>query len=55
MIEMAHVDAAHQVEVALLITLGEPLVPDRLRVVGIQAEGFLEGLGRLRIQAVLQL
>src|SRR5712692_1466773 len=53
--EVAYVDAAHQVEIPLLVMLREFAVPRGLDVVGLETQGFLEVLRRLQVEAVLQL
>src|SRR6266542_1131676 len=53
--QVAHVDPAHQIQIPLLIALGELLVAPRLRIVGIERQRFLEGLDGFLIQTVLEL
>ena len=55
-LDVADVDAAHQVEVALLVALGELLVALRVGVVRIDGESTsLKLSARLRVEAVLEL
>ena len=55
LLNVADVDPAHEIEVALQVVLRELLVADGVRVRGVDGEDFLEALDRLRVEAVLQL
>ena len=55
LLDVAHVDAAHQVEVALQVSLRELLVARRFGVVGIDRDDFVEALDGLGKEAVLEL